>query len=261
MTASDGIRVPLLDKLVPSGFRPGTMFLVEYDPDSQWFAVATTIAARFFEANHYVGYLAMARSVEDVRRELFALGLDLASAEKSGRLMIEDWYSASLAGGRLEPSRSDTNLFEPIPGGLRLLSLKIADLSVKWLKTTKSGPHPIYDIVDFWPAGSLIIAESCSGMLRFNEEKAFVEWVESRVNPEERKRKSITLQAFARGIHSERLYKRMENASDAVIDIRVTERGEESKNMLRLRTLRGQPHDTRWHEIAVNSTGEATLST
>lgn len=235
--------------------------LVEYDPDSQWIALATTLAARFYEAGHHVGYLAMTRPVDEVKQGLAALGIDLARAIESERLMVEDWYSASLTGGRLELSDSKADLFEPIPGGLRLSSLKVADLSVKWLKTSKAGPHPIYDIVDHWPTGSLIVAESCSGILRFNDEKAFVEWVESRVNPEERRRKSVTFQALARGIHSERLYKRMESASDGIIDIRVVERDEEIKNMLRIRSLKGQKHDTRWHELEIQTNGEAVLIT
>ena len=200
----------------------------------------------------------MARSPEDVKRSIAEIGVDITSAEKSGRLVVEDWYSATLTGGRLEPAGTHAGLFEPIPGGLRVRSLKVADLSVEWLKTRKVGPQA-YDIVDHWPAGSMIIVESFSGMLRFNEEKPFVEWMESRVNPEERRRKSITLQGFVRGIHSDWLYKRMESASDGVIDIRVMERGDETKSLLRVRSLKGQPHDSRWHEIEIKSNGEASL--
>ena len=236
------------------------MLLVEYDPESQWISVATTIAARFFQSNRNVSYLAMARPPEDVKLSLSALGVDVAEAEKSGRLVVEDWYSATLTGGRLGTAGSQAEVFERVQGGLRARSLKVADLSIEWLKTSKLGPQQ-YDIVDYWPAGSLIVVESFSGILRFNEEKAFVEWMESRVNPEERKRKSVTIQGFVRGIHSDRLYKRMENASDGVIDIRVMERGEETKNLLRVRSLKGQPHNTRWHEIEIKSNGGATLVT
>ncbi len=70
----------------------------------------------------------------------------------------------------------------------------------------------------------------------------------------------VTLQGFIRGIHSEWLYKRMEAASDGVIDVRVMEREEEAKNFLRVRSLKGQPHDSRWHEIKIKSNGEATLA-
>jgi len=255
---SGTVHIPLLDGMIPGGVKLGTMFLVEFDPDSQWFSVATTIVANYFRMGHHVCYLAMARSAEDVKTCVSGLNVDIAAGETSGRLVVEDWYSATLSSGRLEPVSAQTGLFEPIQGGLRVRSLKVADLSVEWLRSAKTGPQA-YDIVDRWPAGSLIVVESFSGILRFNEEKAFVEWMESRVNPEERKRRSITLQGFVRGVHSDWLYKRMEGASDGVIDIRVMERGDEAKNLLRVRSLKGQPHDSRWHEIEIKPTGEAAL--
>jgi KaiC/GvpD/RAD55 family RecA-like ATPase len=250
----------LLATLIPDGIKPGTMLLIEFDPESQWLAVATTIAALFSGTKRHVGYLAMSRTPEEVRQNLVALGLDVPNAEKAGLLAIEDWYSASLTGGRVDHSGRDARIFQQTGTGLRVLSLKVADLSVEWLKSSKTGPQPIYDIVDFWPPGSLIIVESFSTILRFNEERAFVEWIESRVNPSERKRRSITIQGFVRGIHTDQLYRLMENASDGVVDIRVVERGDETRNLLRVRGLKGQRHDTRWHEIVIKSNGEATLA-
>ncbi len=235
------------------------MLLVEYDPESQWISVATTFAAQFFQDNRHVGYLAMIRPPEDIREGLSALGVNVAEAERSGRLAVEDWYSATLSGGQLEHG-SQAGLFEKGESGLRIRSLKVADLSVEWLKTTKHGPKP-YDIVDYWPSGSLVIAESVSSILRFNDEKTFVELMESRVSPDERKRKHVTIHGLVRGVHSGWLYKRMESFSDGVVDIRVMERGDEAKNLLRIRSLKGQRHDSRWHEIDVGPNGEATVVT
>ena len=259
MIAEESTEIQLLANLVPDGVKPGTMLLVEFDPDSEWLSVATTITSQFFRKNRHVGYLAMVRPVEDVERWLTALGVDFAPAVQSGHFVIEDWYSATLSGGQLGSIDQKSPIFERTSSGLRARSLKVNDLSVEWLKSSKAGPQ-IYDIIDNWPAGSLVIAESFSGMLRFNEEKPFVEWIEARVNPGERKRRGITIQGLVRGLHSDWLYKRMESASDGIIDIRVMERGEESKNLLRFRTLRGQPHDSRWHELQIKSNGEVALS-
>ena len=253
-------RMPILTELIPNGVKPGAMLLVEFDPESQWFSIATTIAARLFQQGRYVCYLSMARSPEDVKNSLSELDVRMSSAEDYERLVVEDWYSATLTGGRLATAPSQTSLFEPVLGGLRVRSLKVADLSVEWLKTSKTGPNKPYDLVDYWPPGSVVIVESFSSILRFNEEKAFVEWMESRVIPEERRGRRVTLQGFIRGIHSDWLYKRMEAASDGVIDIRLMEREEEAKNFLRVRSLKGQPHDSRWHEIKMKSNGEATLA-
>lgn len=74
-----------------------------------------------------------------------------------------------------------------------------------------------------------------------------------------RRDKRIEVEAFVRGLHSESFYKRVEVACDGVIDIRVLEQDEVPKNLLRLRTLKGRPHDNHWHEIEIKPNGEAVL--
>lgn len=97
-------------------------------------------------------------------------------------------------------------------------------------------------------------------LLRFNEEKHFLEWFENRDVPLQRKLKRISLFAFGRGLHSESFYRRLENIYDGVIDVRVMERDNEAKSHLRLQSLKGQPHDSRWHEIEIKGNGEAVLT-
>jgi len=204
--------------------------------------------------------MAQARAPEDIKRDLAALGVDVNSAEKEGRLDVSDQYSATLTGGRLEPAGPQTGFIEKIQGGMRFRSLKVADLSVEMLKASKDeytghldrpGRSPVY----------LDIIESISEMLRFNEEKPYLEWMASRVTPRERMRKGATLHGCVRGLHSELFYKRMEAISDGVIDVSMREQDGESKSFLRLRSLRGQPYNGRWHRIDVEPNGEATLAT
>jgi len=259
MVSNERFSVPLLAKLIPDGVRPGTILLVEFDPESQWFTVATTIIARWLQEGHYAGYVAFARPPEDIIRDLSALGVDVPAAVKSGRLLLGDWYSATLTGGRLDSAKPEASLFEPIPSGFRVRSLKVADLSVVWLKTAKEGPQP-HDVDTTWPAGSLFVGESLSVLLRFNEEKAYMEYAETRVLPEDRRFGRIMLYGIVRGIHSEWLYKRMEAACDGVIDIRVIEQEGVAKDLLRVRSLRGQPRDATWHTIEIRGKGEAVLT-
>jgi len=82
----------------------------------------------------------------------------------------------------------------------------------------------------------------------------------SRVTPDERRIKGAVLRCFTRGLHSEWFYKRTEALADGVIDVTVREEGGDSKSFLRLRSLRGQPYDGRWHRIDVQLNGEATVS-
>jgi len=55
-------------------------------------------------------------------------------------------------------------------------------------------------------------------------------------------------------------YNQLEGAVDGVIELRVMERDQEWKNLLCIRSLKGQPHDARWHEIEIKPNGEAALA-
>ena len=143
-------------------------------------------------------------------------------------------------------------------GGLRLRSLKVSDLGVHWLKASKQG-WDAEDVAEAWPAGVLGIFESNSELLRFNEESQFVEFLQSRVLPNERRAKRIGLAGLVRGIHSETLYRRVESATDGVIEVVVSERDDEAQDLLRVKSLKGQPRDARWHRIRVKPNGEASL--
>ncbi len=250
-------KLPLLEQLIPDGIKAGSILLVEYDSESQWLSVATTITARYVENGSNACHCACARPRADVRSDLSRLGLDVDKSEDDGLLRVDDWYSASLSADR---ATGRPRYYEVVGEGarshVRFNSMKVTDLSVEWLKLMKDGsPY----IVDSWPPGHLIIIESLSPMLRFNEEKTFLDWVEARFNPFARSTRDIELHGLVRGVHSESLYRRMESASDGLVDIRVMERGDEVKNLFRVRSLKGQPHDTRWHEIQVKSNGEATV--
>lgn len=258
MPSDNPVSVPILTQLVPNGIKPGTLFLVEFDPESQWLAVAATVTAGYLHAGGRVGYEAQLRSPETVKENLFALGVDVSAVTSERRFTLDDWYSATLTGGRLE--EGGPSVIEPIEGGFRVRSLKVADLSVQWLKDVKQGFQP-WDIVETWPPGALAVLESMSQTLRFNEEKPYLEYLISRLIPNERRAKRIDLAGVLRGVHTESFYKQLESAVDGVIDLRVMERNEEVKNFLRVRSLKGQPHDARWHEIQIKRNGEATLVT
>ena len=259
LASTDRVRVPILSELVPQGIRPGTIFVVEFDPNSQWLAVATTIAARYLQQMGRVGFVTFTRPPEDVKRDLTTLGVDVAMVGKENRLTVDDWYSATLTGGRLESAGGQGGMVEPIQGGLRARTLKVSDLSVGYLKSQKEGWQP-FDIAETWAPGAVIISDCVSEMLRFNEENAVMELFLTRVNPNERKAKRIFLAGLVRGVHTESFYKRFESSADGVIEIRVMEREGEVKNQLRMTSLRGEPHDTHWHDIELKPNGEVRLA-
>jgi len=245
-----------LSDLIPDGVMPGAFLLVEYDTQSQWFAVAATMVARWLEAGHRALYTAMARPRESLVKSLEKLGIDVPYMEQAGQLRIDDWYSVTL-----KPETS-----EPEPAQLsngthyRYTSVKVADLSVDFSKQLKGQRQSLSK----WPddqTGALNVPESFSMFLRFNEEKPFLEWFEAREIPLQRKMNRISLIPFGRGLHSESLYRRLENICDGVIDVRVMEREDEAKSYLRVQSLKGQPHDSHWREIKIQPNGEAVLTT
>ena len=243
---------------MPDGIQPGTILGVEFDPESHWFALAVTIAAEYVKKGFQVGYDSQARPREVVIKNFESLGVNVIECMKSGLLWVDDWYSATLGGGRVESSNDRSGpLFEAIDGGVRLRSLKVADLSVEWLKQKKGEID--YSDDERTPPGSLVVAESISPSLRFNDEKAYLEWVETRVGPTSRKSGWISLVGIVRGVHSDFFYRRMENALDGVIEIRVLERDDQAKNFLRVRGLKGKCYDGHWHEIRIRRNGEAAL--
>jgi KaiC/GvpD/RAD55 family RecA-like ATPase len=258
LSSDNLVRVPILTDLVPDGLKPGTVLLVEFDPESEWLAFATTVTAGYLRAGGHANYAMSLRSPGAVKENLAALGVDVSDVIGGGRFVLVDWYSATLTGGRVEGGAP--SVIEPIDGGVRVRSLKVADLSVEWLKWRKEG-YQSWDVVETWPPGALNVWESMSPMLRFNEENSFLEWLISRAYPNERKAKRFFLNGVVRDVHSVPFYKRLENECDGVIELRVMERDDEAKNFLRIRSIKGQPHDARLHEIQIKRNGEAVLAT
>ena len=69
--------IPSLGKLLPDGIQAGTIFAVEFDPESNWFAVAITIATKYLKNRFQVGYDSQARPRKDIIRDFESLGLDV----------------------------------------------------------------------------------------------------------------------------------------------------------------------------------------
>lgn len=258
MISSDRVKIPVLAQLIPEGIKPGTMFVAEVDPDSQWLALATTITARLLQAKSHVGYVCAVRSTADVKESLSALQVDVGEAIRTDLLGLDDNYSATLTGGRMETAGTQPSGPERTEDGILFHSLKVQDLSVEFLKSSRNTPKAARIFSD-WPPGSLTLAESLSTLARFNEEKPLIEWMESRLYPEQRRTKRITIARLSRGVHTEWFYKRAEDFADGIIDVQLREDGEDIKSFLRVRSLKGQPHDARWHEIEIKPTGEAVL--
>ena len=77
MSSPDRVSIPLLSQLIPEGLRPGTIFAVEFDPDSQWLALTATIAAKYLQIGQRVTYVTSTRPPESVKDHLANLGVNV----------------------------------------------------------------------------------------------------------------------------------------------------------------------------------------
>ncbi len=220
------VRIPLLAGLIPDGIPYGTSFLIEYDADSDYYRILESVVHECLRAGHVVSLFDYTRFPNEVRRDLKALGSDIGALEASSSFHLYDGYSSTLGLKSKEP--------------LRFESLKIADLSLEFLKMTKQEKAIKRDI-GFSDNGSVV--------LRYNEEKAFVEWYATRVIPRIKIHERISFSAFVAGIHSNYFYKSMEDLIDGVIDIGSVSSASETYTKIRMRSFKKGRFESSWRRV------------
>jgi KaiC/GvpD/RAD55 family RecA-like ATPase len=232
----------LIEDLLTEPLPPGCNLLVEYDPASQWYRASLNIAREWLRSGGEVGYNVAAQPPDKLRSQLVKQGLNVEELEAGGKLEIWDWYSATLG------QQSKENFVGSTPG------MKAADLSIaiaqEELKPAMAGEtYPKY----------LRIWDNSSVMARFNEEKAWVEFLITRIFPGAFHSKSTLIIGVIRGIHSEWAYKQLEDAADGVFDFKIEEMGEESRDIFRIRSMRNVSFDRRWHRLKLGENLEVSL--
>jgi KaiC/GvpD/RAD55 family RecA-like ATPase len=234
-------RIPLIDDLTIGQIPPGSNILVEFDPASQWYNASLTIAAGWLRGGGSVSYYVYTRPPANVRARLTSLGLDVQQLEEEEKLGIHDWYTATLGQVSREKNAVD--------------SLKVADLSIAYAKIVirREGEYAKVQ------SGFLIIEENFSVLDRFNEEKSWVEFYLTRRLPTAPLQKTICLRALAKGIHSDRVYKTLEAATDGVIDFKVEEVAGESRSFIGIRSMVNVGFDSRWYPLKLGENFEVAL--
>jgi len=156
--------------------------------------------------------------------------------EQKDRLWITDLYTLSLG-------QKSKEKFAPE-------SLKVADLSI-WIAREAMVESPAPEF--------LVIADNSSILDRFNDEKNWVELYLTRPIPMAKPRQMTQIIGFMAGIHSKWAYKQLEAAVDGIIDFKVEDVGEETRDFMRIRTMRNQRFDRRWHTLTLSENSEVTL--
>jgi len=221
--------------LTKSPIPAGSVLLVEFDAASAWFNASLTIAAGWLNDGGAVTYNDWTQSPDELRGKLSRLGLQVDSLEKVGRLLIWDAHTAALGQKSKERMAPD--------------SLRIADLSL-FIKDVMRGP----------PDPSLLhISDNASTLARFNDDKSWTELLLTRFYPFIKLGKMTSLSAFARGLHSEWVYRKLEAEADGIIDFKLDEAADPPMNLIRIRSLRDVGFDGRWHPLKINENFEVTV--
>ena len=236
------MRLALIEDLLTEPLPAGSNLLVEYDAASQWYRASVNIAREWLRDGGEVGYNVAAQLPDSLRSQLRKLGLKVEELETDGKLEVWDWYSATLG-------QKSKEKFVGADTGLKAADLSI-DISRGELKPAMAGEtYPEY----------LRIWDNCSVMARFNDDKAWVEFLVTRVFPSGFHSKSTIIVGVIRGIHSEWVYRQLEDAADGVIDFKIEDIDDETRDLLRIRSMRNVSFDRKWHQLKVGENFEITL--
>jgi KaiC/GvpD/RAD55 family RecA-like ATPase len=241
-------RIPLIEDLTSSSIPAGSNLLVQYDPPSLWYNAHVTIAAGWLATGGKAIYHIAAQPVERVRAQLKILGVDdeqLAETHQRQQVLaLNDWYTATLG----PTDRADDFSFA---------SLKVQYLSIEWSKGEKEAHTR--GLIGQAGVHSLRILDDASCLARFNDEKAWVEFLLTRLIPRAHRWKEVSMFGLMRNVHSDWVYKTLEGAADGVVDFKLDETGEETRDLVRIRSMRHVRFDRKWHKLIVGDDHRVSL--
>jgi KaiC/GvpD/RAD55 family RecA-like ATPase len=228
--------IPLIQDLTSGSIPPGSNLLVEFDPPSQWYNASLTIAAGWLKSGGRAWYFANVQPPDNIRIRLRSLGVPVDESEAEHRLRIHDVFTATLGQKSKEKYAGE--------------SLKVQDLSIQFSREDMRAPRE---------ADLLRIADNASTIARFNDEKAWVEFLLTRGLPAVGMQKLIGIRGIANGVHSDWAYKQLETAADGIIDFKLDEKVDPPQNVIRLRSMRNVGFDGRWHKLKIRDNFEVIL--
>lgn len=231
-------RIPLIEDLTSEPIPRGSNLLVEFDPASEWYNAAITIAVGWLSSGGRVHYNVAVRTPDAVRSQLKNFGLVPEDLEREDKLRIYDWYSPTL--GRKSVDKN------------AVTSLKVHELSpeyAKWMQSDDLGET----------VTTLRMIENGSILARYNDEKLLVEFVLTRVFPRSTLWKATLINPLVKGLHSDWFYGALEAAADGIIDFKLDQTTDPAQSLIRVRNLRNASFDGKWHKLKISENREVTL--
>jgi KaiC/GvpD/RAD55 family RecA-like ATPase len=238
----------MLREIAPSGLSYGAHYAVEFDADSLWYETSITFAADALRSGLRVDYHTFQHNPAKVREDIARLGLKLSPLERDKTFRIMDTYAAA-TGAFHDPERTE----ETGPGGpFWAGSVKVSDWSL-------GNVHDIRGQVPDISKKRLHIDDNTSLLLEYNQEKELVDYWRTRVVPWAVALDIAMFHSFAAGVASDTFYKNVESLCDGIFDLRSREEGGKVEHYLRVRTMRGKAHDSRWRRLKMTDNGEVAL--
>ncbi len=239
-------RISLIEDLTKQPIPPGSNILVEFDPASQWYNASLTIAAGWIRSGGVSSYNVYDQPPENARLQLKRLGLDVEALEKDEKLRIIDWYTIQLGQKSKLKYAAD--------------SLKVADLSILHTKAMIPSTGTPFPGTGYRLGPDVLrIGDDELVLLRFNDEKSFIDFWRTRDIPVAPARKSTSIVGGVKGVYSEYIYKSLETSVDGIIEFKLEEEGKSTRDLVRIRSMRNVHFDRDWHELKIGDNFEVTL--
>ena len=238
------LSLPVLDSIVPQGFRFGGNYLVEFDPHVPWYETSLTIVLKSVGAGIKTEYHTFYHRAEDIKNALEGLGLDVGEETNRGRLRIIDSYTATTSVRKRAPKVGQAFLSERVP------SLK------DWGKVLKR------QIAKGIPASEkrwLHIDDNTTLLLQYNSEEEFFNGWRTVFVPWGRARELITLNGFVSGVASDVFYKKFEALYDGIFDLSAREEGGRLSYYIRPRVFHEGAFNSAWARLTLLSNGQVVV--
>ena len=239
--------LPFLRRIIPQGLDYGSNYLVEFDAPSLWYETSLTMTADALMDGIRTDYHTFTHSPGDVRRGLVRLGLDLEALEANDTFRIWDSYTQQTGMG--EPDKVGRGTPRD-PIDIHTLDLK------RWTEEDIGEPQRGINEVD---GRRFHVDDDTSIVLHFNEEKAFIDHWRMHALPYARIHQLAIVHSVVKGVFSEAFYKQFESFCDGVLDFRTEERGGSIEHSMRVKFMRGKPHDTSWRRLRLVEGGRVGM--
>ncbi len=240
----------ILKEMVPAGLSYGAHYVVEFEPDSLWYETSITATAQAVKSGVKVDYHTFQHSPQKVRDDLTRLGVDVKKREEDSTFRIMDTYTAATGAFR-PPSRAE----HTGPGGsFWAESVKVSDWSL-------GNVHDIKGETPEEHKNRFHMDDNTSILFRYNDENEIIDYWRTRVVPWATHLGVSMMHSMVAGVASNTFIKQFQSYCEGIFDLKSQEEDGEMQHYIRVRTMRGKVHDSRWRYLRLLPTGEVVIDT